>query len=518
MSEANWETVDIQGILEEYHRKQLVENLAGPGVSLVAHLIVLTLMFIYVVTQAAVTPPSIEVSIVEEEVKELEPEIFDEIVDPEIEETIVEESQAPSDAEAPQETVGEVNSPSDFSDEAPETNENVDTHDVLDVVVNSSPLTLAGLGGGMANRGKKGDAVKKYGGTVRGQNVVNKALKWLASVQNPDGSWGTAGEKAAYTGMALLVFLAHGETPFSEDYGATVQNAMKWLSDTVINSEDGRMGRAYSHGIATYALSESYAMTKIPFLRIAMEKAVAVIIYGQQNGGGFDYYYKKGERWDNSVSGWQFQALKAAYVAGASNEGLDNAIRKAISFERRSAYSNGKFGYASAGSGGNMTGVGTVTLQLLGGSRTPECKKGVETIGTERLKKYQEVAKDPRKWNEIAGACLYGQYYETQAMFNSQADPSIGKKYWNEWQKVFENVLIRHQQPEGYWEVAKGHGMGPDLNGRILSTCWSALQLEVYYRYLPTFDIQKMEAHTIKEATGGESIDAVDGGLIIEIE
>ena len=43
--------VDITGILEEYHRKQLLENLMGPAVSLVVHIIVLTLMFIYIVTK-----------------------------------------------------------------------------------------------------------------------------------------------------------------------------------------------------------------------------------------------------------------------------------------------------------------------------------------------------------------------------------------------------------------------------------------------------------------------------------
>ena len=45
---------DIAAILEEYHRKQLLENLMGPAVSLVLHIIVLTLMFIYVVTNSIV--------------------------------------------------------------------------------------------------------------------------------------------------------------------------------------------------------------------------------------------------------------------------------------------------------------------------------------------------------------------------------------------------------------------------------------------------------------------------------
>ena len=508
--------IDIQGVLEEYHRKQLLENLCGPATSLVVHLVILTLMFIYLVTKPTAEPPAIEVSIVEEQIKEIEKEIMDEL-DPETSETTMEDPvMNPSDAK--EENSGENVSIDDFSDEAPSTDDNIDDIDVLDILTSSSPLSI-NLGGGMANRGKKGDSLKKYGGRPGGLPAVGKALGWLASVQNEDGSWGESGEKAAYTGTALLVFLAHGETPLSDRYGNTVQKAMKWLATAVNESPDGKLGRAYSHGIATYALCESYAMTKIPFLRSAMEKALAVIIYGQQDGGGFDYHYKKGDRWDNSVSGWQFQALKAGYVAGATNGGLEDALRKAVLFERRTAYANGKFGYASAGSGGNMTGVGVVTLQLLGAAKSTEAIKGLNTIATQRLEEYKKVADDPKQWDAIMGKNLYGFYYDTLAIFNTNADPKL-KKMWKEWRPVFEKVLLRHQQPEGYWEVAKGHGMGPNLNGRILATCWSALQLEVYYRFLPTFDIKKMDKHTVATENGAgiENAAGGDDGLVIEID
>ncbi len=509
--------VDITGILEEYHRKQLLENLMGPAVSLVVHIIVLTLMFIYIVTKSSPEPPAIEVSIVEEEIKEIDKEILDEI-DPETDETTVEE--APTNSDAPSEDIGQDTSPVDVNDDAAQTDDNMDTDDVLDVVATNSPLTLNGLYGGRTNAGRK-RAVGKYGGGKGGQNAVNKALKWLASVQEDDGSWGA--QSPAHTGMALLVFLAHGETPLSETYGNTVQKAMKWLATQVNESATGDLGqKSYGHGIATYALCESYGMTKIPFLRSAMEKALGVIIYGQQDGGGFDYGYRKDVRWDLSVAGWQFQALKAGYVSGATNGGLEDAIRKSILFCRRTAYAKKKFGYSSAGSGKNMTGVGTVALQLLGQGKCVQAKGGVETISTSRLALYKKVATDPKQWDAVAAESLYGWYYDTQAMFNSQNDAK-GKKMWKEWRPVFEKVLCRNQQPEGYWEVAKGHGMGANLPGRIMSTCWSALQLEVYYRYLPTFDIKKMDKHNVAGEAGGNNLEDAagggdDGGLVIEID
>jgi len=116
------------------------------------------------------------------------------------------------------------------------------------------------------------------------------------------------------------------------------------------------------------------------------------------------------------------------------------------------------------------------------------------------------------------GPSLYGFYYDTQAVFNATfGQGNAGNADWKEWRNTFEKVLIRHQQPEGYWEVANGHGMGNSLEGRILATCFCCLQLEVFYRYLPTFDIKKMDEHSV--GAGGDIEEAGAGGdMVIEIE
>ncbi len=492
------EEVDIAAILEEYHRKQLLENLAGPAVSLVTHLVILALMLVFVVTQAAPAPPTIEVAIVEDKPVELEPFVEQELN--EVEETIVEDVP-PSEVEAPNKEALDktLDSPVDVSDEVPQTRDRMDLSEISDVRLDhTSSLVMDGLYGGRTDAGRN-RGVRDGGGGRPGQQSVIKALGWLAKVQHADGSWGR--QSPAHTGMALLVFLAYGETPLSHQYGVTVQKAMRWLSNRVLQSKTGNLGqKAYGHGIATYALAESYGMTRIPFLRTAMERAVDVIIYGQQNGGGYNYNFSKGDRWDLSVSGWQFQALKAAYVAGAANDGLAEAIRKSIVFCRRTAYKDGKFGYSKPGTGGNMTGVGAVALQLLGEGRCRETKAALETIAAQRLPLYEAVVESPDKWDAVAGKSMYGWYYDTQAMYNARLKPDGSKdraacKRWAAWRRNFERALVRHQQPEGYWQVKKGHGMGEDLPGRVLATCWATLQLEVYYRYLPTFDINKMERH-----------------------
>lgn len=517
---------ELELIIREYQKRQMIENLTGPGISIVAHMVILLLAFIFIVTNKPnMDPPLIVETAVIEEI-ELEKEMVDELDD--IEDDIVEDEKPFAEpTEAPSDAVGEEAAPVDVSDEAPQTDDQAETEDVLDIVKNRSPLSFPSTMGGRKPAGMA-KAVKDGGGSKQGQASVNKALRWLASVQNENGSWGDLKKLPSceepghpgHTGLALLVFLAHGETPLSEKYGKTVQNAMRWLAtygnQSDLNVKQKPMG--YAHGIATYAISEAYAMTKIPFMQSAMENCIDKLIDGQMGNGGFGYGYTSGPRWDMSVAGWNFQALKAARLAGCSNEKLPSAIKKSISFLRSVGYNGqGNFGYAAdeGGKGStrpNMGGVGTVSLQLLGMPESPQVREGCERIGKTRLEEYETVMTDPSKWTSVGSANLYGWYYDTQAMFNSQ---NVDKARWKRWRKAFETVLIRAQNPEGYWETTS-HGTGATTPGRVLSTCWSALQLEVYYRYLPTFDRSKLEQIDDADAIG--EVGMGDGGMVIEIE
>jgi hypothetical protein len=233
-----------------------------------------------------------------------------------------------------------------------------------------------------------------------------------------------------------------------------------------------------------------------------MERGIDIIVKGQQVNGGYNYRYQRGDRWDVSVAGWQYQALKAAYVAGSSNPEVYPAIVKGKSFlknvaykDYRFAYSNGKFSHP------NMTGIGTVCLQLLGDPNCKEVSGGMQTIMSKHLKEY--------RWENM-DKHLYGRYYETFAVFQYGV---INKNAWNQWRNVFEKVLVTNQHQEGYWHVPGGHGNGSDLKGKVFSTTLCCLQLEVYYRYLPTFKISKEFAASVGK---GDIAEIDDTELIIE--
>jgi hypothetical protein len=473
----------IDGIVDEYKKKRLLEDLSGPSVSLILHILILTLMFIILVKKVVYDEPIPEVNIVEELIKtpdRPDPENhLEDKPDVEVETVPVEDPQDKPEPDNPEKESDTIK---------PQTEDNKpDDPQVREVVAWHSPMQFSLPGGMRSPKGRK-EAMKRYKGLPGNPNAVNKGLVWLARVQNSDGSWGDRAVHAR-TGLALMCFLAHGETHLSPNYSQTVIKAFKWLS---AEADKGIMGnkKAYEHGIASYAIAEAYGMTQLPILRRAMEKSIQYVIDGQQNNGGFDYGYRDNGREDMSVSGWNIQALKSAYMSRSRAKGLAEAIKKSVIYTKRSHKDSdygGEFYYSGENTKANMTGIGVVSLQFFGEGHSKEAKAGIYYISSNRFDAFKKVQKDPGSWDKMAGENLYGWYYDTQAAFNQQG------ALWDQWSKVFQVVLIKAQSKEGYWEIKnKKHGMGPDLNGRVITTCWSLLQLEVFYKYLPTFDNTKL--------------------------
>ena len=77
----------------------------------------------------------------------------------------------------------------------------------------------------------------------------------------------------------------------------------------------------YSHGIASIALCEAYAMSgDDKLLREPVERALGFIMRSQdQSGGG--WRYGPGQPGDTSVLGWQLMALASGAIAGLNIPG-----------------------------------------------------------------------------------------------------------------------------------------------------------------------------------------------------
>ena len=158
--------------------------------------------------------------------------------------------------------------------------------------------------GPSAKRCSKQDRLKRLeetGGPVEVEEAVVKALRWLKDHQNQDGSWGT-GNKVGMTGLALLAYLGHCETPVSEEFGQSCTDGIVYLLDLSAKNK-GRMATnfqnkhwPYEHALATYALAEALSFAKVfhynlPGHHQAVQASGQWIIDNQHRSGGWDYSY-----------------------------------------------------------------------------------------------------------------------------------------------------------------------------------------------------------------------------------
>jgi hypothetical protein len=355
------------------------------------------------------------------------------------------------------------------------------------------------------------DAVaRSRGGSPEAEAAVQAALAWLAANQNVDGRWDAdrfgAGEErkvlghdrqgagaradTATTGLALLAFLGGGHTHLQGKYKANVKRGLEHLLNA--QAADGNLGGdaelfafMYSHGIATLALSEAYAMTGDKRLEPALRSAIGYTVAAQHpSTGGWRYRpaaMAPHDPGDTSQLGWQLMALKSADLAGI-----------ALSERTRQGMLRFLSGVASGTHGGlasyrphervsaAMTAEALVSRQFLGLTRDhPAANEAGEYLLRELPNKEQ--------------INLYYWYYGTLGMYQLQGD------HWRRWNIALQNTLISCQVTAGNlagsWDpdcIWAGYG------GRVYSTAMATLCLEVYYRYLPLYGDLEPETREAK--------------------
>lgn len=473
--------------------KNFMEWAAGPVGSITLHIVGLVLLFLFA---SLITPkqpePEIEVQMIEVDEQKLDdlieekppeelPELVDTVTPPDVDMDMTPPEVEDFTAAPVQDTVTELNIASDAI----------------------SPIVMKGLAPGqMANRSGSGRAaaIGAYGGKwgQYAEAAVLRALEWLRINQNQDGSWGT-NDKEAMAGLGILTFLAHGETTASEKYGPTVERAIRYL--VAKQNEKGEFAKTdttagtYSQAICVYAISEAYGMTRIPSLKSVMERGAQLLIDGQQAKGGYDYKFAKGDRRDTSLGGWCCQAMKAAYIAGAENAGLHDAMEKAVQdMKSVQKAEDGSFYYskiAASHSTHSITAVAVLSMQLLGHAEDPEVSRGMDYLGGADC-----------KWESPPDWPMYAWYYISQTKFHK------GGATWTSWNNQFAPQFIRNQNPDGHWD-SPGLKLGAGATGRenmhpVYATTLAALTLQVYYRFLPTYkpiEVEKIDQKADDDVT-----------------
>jgi hypothetical protein len=346
------------------------------------------------------------------------------------------------------------------------------------------------------------EIVEQMGGSKDTEGAVDLALQWFSTHQSRDGHWSAAdfdqgcgqcggqthiGADHALTGLSLLCFLGAGHTHVKAGlYRENVERGLRWLSSRQKADGDLRGEETmYSHGIATIALSEAYAMTGDRQLFEPVQRAAGFIQRARNtNVGG--WRYDPGQPGDTSVLGWQVMALKSAANAGVdvSGEAFDAARAWLDRVSERSrpglyAYQPGQRPKPS------MTAEGMFAQLLLG--LRPDHRRMRDSVDF--------ILQHLPHWE--SDASTYFWYYASLALFQHQG------KEWETWNKALTEELTKHQRKDGRaagsWDPVDDWSK---IGGRIYQTALCTLMLEVYYRYLPLYFIDPATASARPDLDG----------------
>ena len=513
------ELLDDEELLDEDDEgvDETVAGVSAWGISIVLHAVVLLLLlFVVFMEKMKEEKAPIKVAVIEPPPEEEEPPEERDII-----EQVVTEIEAEQPVENPQVTeldlpVEEVETEDEVVAEVPAKGreEAVATSEAGGAAAFMAMGAGGGASGAFGNRngGGRKMSVGRFGGSKASESAVEAALRWFARHQSPNGQWDVDGYPAncplagakcepgteftgndgdvACTGYALLCFLGAGydhKTP--NKWRAVVKGGIDWL---VEREQDGVLDdRNYAQGVATMALAEAYGMTNDPGLREPAQRAVDVLLKRQHQGGdgygmGWDYGKSK-ERQDSSVTGWCVMALKSAKAGGLNTgnglEGAKNWLEGAWkrtnpNWKELSPYDRSKFCYAwwierDEIKNDDRVCIGALCAVFLGYRQGDVL---LETLANEIMATdYPRTTSYPTN--------TYWMYYNTLAIFQ------VGGERWKQWNDTVRDMLVQAQKNtddcyDGSWDWVdtRFHGRA---TGRLLSTAYCCLSLEVYYRYLP---------------------------------
>jgi squalene cyclase len=310
--------------------------------------------------------------------------------------------------------------------------------------------------------------------TAKASQAIDKGLEYLLANQQKDGSWssdGQGGHAVACTSLALMAFMSKAQFPGFGPYGEQLDRAMKWLLKQAKKRPDGYMGSVmYEHGFATLALSEMWGMTRDPddddAIKVALEKAVDVIVRSQNPGGGWRYQPQADAGQDTSCTMTVFHALASAHQAGIVIP--EATTTKVVEYLKRVRdIQTGGFSYDGRAHRVSVacTAGGVYAAQLAGQRDTEMVDSAIQYL----------KSLSPGVFSKGTKYNYYAHYYAIQAMVQA------GDEEYAKWYPQIRDALISSQTAKGAWGAAAKPG------SISYETPMAIIILATPHRYIPIY-------------------------------
>jgi hypothetical protein len=302
--------------------------------------------------------------------------------------------------------------------------------------------------------------------------------RWCFRRQNPDGSWpsaangGDAGMDVADTALMTLGILGAGHTETTGKYKDQVARAIAWLRSQ--QADDNSVGGdLWTRSLSTLALCEAYQMARVPETKAAAQKAVDSL-------SALITSLTKEQRHRLARGNWPDGPASIAFATLALRSGTMSDLR-----------------------------VRSASLKMIKGmipdldreDRTPlnaacgmviRMYAGYKRDDPEVIDRAKTLVANLPRWEE--GKMDFRYFFlGTLAMFK------VGGDYRKRWNGVIRDMLIENQV--GAHGGEEHHGAWPQADvisseaanaspraSRTYATALCAMTLEVYYRYLPTYE------------------------------
>ena len=354
---------------------------------------------------------------------------------------------------------------------------------VMDI---QAPVKMKTILGQSRSAGARARSLAKFGGDAETERCVMRALRWLKTQQRSDGSWAGRSGTLNMTGFVVLTYLSRGIKPGADpEFGETLRKGVEYL-----------MRNRHKDAIALAALAEAYGLSRNPNIREIVENSLNDLadqmketIWGPHRDGS-----KAKEPRDLTKLTFYVMALRSAQLSRFKIPNLQKGLDKLREgFLHQANKKHG--GFSSAFYGPPKLNyprimmwhymLGVVGMQYVGAGDNPVIDKTLGIL-------MDEWEPPTLTTTDISCCPVRANYWATMVFFNYFE----GDKRWFDWNNKMKAVYKRGQHKEvgkyqdhrgmpqeiGYWTCEDMHiGTQP-----VATTCYVALQLMVYYRYLPT--------------------------------